>query len=286
MSAIETMRSLGRPIAYHPALAKHVGGVNAAIFLCQLIYWDDKAEDADLGVYKTADEWEIETGLSYREQAGARKKLRDLGLLTETKQRLKHRIYYKLNHDAFDALLRSETDEESTEIRESRKAHFPNDENAIGEQPKAQLGNNPKRNSLIRTETTTETTTDIPPKAPSRFDEFWKAYPATPRRVAKSKCLQRWKAQKLDAVADDILDHVRAMKATKQWQDGYEPAPLTYLNQKRWEDGVPTEREARPAATSADRNADWNARLAQAISRSLGTPQHKEIDMGAIDATH
>src|SRR5699024_9274374 len=100
MSAIDTMRRLGRPIAYHPALAKHVGGVNAAIFLCQLIYWDGKADDDELGVYKTSEEWELETGLSYREQAGARKKLRDLGLLIETNQRLKHRIYYKLDNDA------------------------------------------------------------------------------------------------------------------------------------------------------------------------------------------
>lgn len=131
MSAIETMRRLGRPIAYHPALAKYVGGVNAAIFLCQLIYWDDKTDD-DLGVYKTSSEWEDETGLSYREQAGARKKLRDLGLLTETNLRLKHRIYYKLNHDAFDRLFESNSSTKSTETRESTEAHFPNDENAIG----------------------------------------------------------------------------------------------------------------------------------------------------------
>lgn len=26
------------------------------------------------------------------------------------------------------------------------------------------------------------------------------------------------------------------MKRTKQWQDGFEPAPLTFINQKRWED--------------------------------------------------
>lgn len=81
-----------------------------------------------------------------------------------------------------------------------------------------------------------------PKKPASRFDEFWETYPNTARRVAKTKCLQRWKTLKLDLFADDIIEHLKAMKATKQWKDGYEPAPLTYLNQNRWEDGIPTEK--------------------------------------------
>ncbi|MGE8515752.1 MAG: hypothetical protein ACN6OM_04000 [Alcaligenes nematophilus] len=66
LSASDLMRTIGRPIAYHPALARMVGGVNAAIFLSQLIYWDERMEDAELGVYKTAEQWEAETGLSVR----------------------------------------------------------------------------------------------------------------------------------------------------------------------------------------------------------------------------
>ena len=31
------------------------------------------------------------------------------------------------------------------------------------------------------------------------------------------------------------------MKLTRQWQDGFEPAPLTYLNGERWRDGVHAE---------------------------------------------
>lgn len=244
MSAIETMRRIGRPIAYHPALAKHVGGVNAAIFLCQLIYWDGKADD-DLGVYKTADEWELETGLSYREQAGARKKLRDLGLLVETNLRLKHRIYYKLDNDAFNSLFESVSSGENVETRESTNVQLANDENAIGGEPKAQLGGDPKRSSLITTKTTaeitTETTSSGKPAEPDscQFAQFWLTYPNTPRRVAKAKCFDIWKKNKLNDVADEIIGHVWAMKRTKQWKDGYEPAPLTYLNQRRWEDGLP-----------------------------------------------
>jgi len=37
-------------------------------------------------------------------------------------------------------------------------------------------------------------------------------------------------------VADQIIAHVTAMKGTEQWLTGFDPAPLTYINQRRWED--------------------------------------------------
>lgn len=89
------------------------------------------------------------------------------------------------------------------------------------------------------------------PKLPSAFARFWAAYPNTGRKVAKAKCEQVWKAKKLDLIADEIVSHVEAMKLSQQWVTGYEPAPLTYLNQKRWEDGVPM---PGPAASLAPAN--------------------------------
>lgn len=73
----------------------------------------------------------------------------------------------------------------------------------------------------------------------NRFEDFWNTYPNTPRRVAKAKCFQKWKSLHLDDQADEIIKHVTAMKATEQWREGYEPAPLTYINQRRWSDGIP-----------------------------------------------
>src|SRR5690625_658187 len=105
MSPLNAIRSIGRPVAFFPALAKYVGGVNAAILLGQLMYWDERTDENGLGVYKTTQEWEIETGLSYREQRTARAKLKEKGLLEETYQRLNHRMYYKLNRVVFDELI-------------------------------------------------------------------------------------------------------------------------------------------------------------------------------------
>lgn len=72
----------------------------------------------------------------------------------------------------------------------------------------------------------------------SRFPEFWTAWPPTDRKQDKAKCQEKWRKEKLDGIADKILEHVAAQRGTRKWQDGFEPAPLTYLNGKRWEDGT------------------------------------------------
>ena len=69
-----------------------------------------------------------------------------------------------------------------------------------------------------------------------RFVEFWKAYPPSSRKVAKSTCGKKWVAKKLDRFADEIIADVVSKSDSKQWRDGFSPAPLTYLNQERWGD--------------------------------------------------
>ena len=72
----------------------------------------------------------------------------------------------------------------------------------------------------------------------SRFNEFWAAWPTSKRKVAKSSCEAKWHKLKLDAVADQIIANVNSLKTSEQWTTGYEPAPLTYINQRRWEDEI------------------------------------------------
>jgi hypothetical protein len=68
------------------------------------------------------------------------------------------------------------------------------------------------------------------------FVRFWQAWPKSDRKVAKAECAKRWQNRGLEQNADRIVAHVEAMGRSKQWRDGFEPAPLTYLNQRRWED--------------------------------------------------
>lgn len=79
---------------------------------------------------------------------------------------------------------------------------------------------------------------------PVGFSRFWAVWPPSPRKVARAKCLKVWVASGCEPKADEIVFHVELMAASKQWRDGFEPAPLTYLGQRRWEDGAP----AGPAA--------------------------------------
>ncbi len=73
-------------------------------------------------------------------------------------------------------------------------------------------------------------------KTTDRFSEFWDLYPST-RKVNKKTCLERWANKNLDAIADEVISYVKKMKDTKSWKDGFSPAPLTLLNQERWNDG-------------------------------------------------
>lgn len=77
-----------------------------------------------------------------------------------------------------------------------------------------------------------------PAAARSRFDEFWAAYP---NKKGRQDAEKRWKREALDAMADQILDHVRLMQSEDDgWRRGFVPMGSTYLNQARWTD-VPQE---------------------------------------------
>ena len=59
-----------------------VGNIKNAVFFSQLIYWSERANRADGGVYKTSKQWQAELGLSKREVENARAKLEEMGILT------------------------------------------------------------------------------------------------------------------------------------------------------------------------------------------------------------
>jgi len=73
---------------------------------------------------------------------------------------------------------------------------------------------------------------------PPGFVSFWNAWPVTDRKQAKGKCLDAWKKASAERDAAVILSHVGRLMAGEEWRkdDGqFIPAPLVYLNQRRWE---------------------------------------------------
>jgi hypothetical protein len=76
---------------------------NAAVLLSQLIYWSRRGRDMaerEGWVYKTAREWELETGLTWKMQRRARRILLDLGLMEERLQSMPARLGFRLNLSA------------------------------------------------------------------------------------------------------------------------------------------------------------------------------------------
>lgn len=154
MKLSESLQNIGRPLAYYPNLARALRSVTAGVFLCQIFYWQDKTTD-ERGVYKSMKELEMETGLSEEEQATARRKLRDKGILLETYVRLDHRMYYKIDLDALDKFY----DDYLNSLNHNQTVNP-----GFGKPGKPEWGNreSPVRETVnagfVKTETTTEIT--------------------------------------------------------------------------------------------------------------------------------
>jgi hypothetical protein len=76
---------------------------------------------------------------------------------------------------------------------------------------------------------------------PQGFPEFWTAWPGSARKQDRKKCAAKWRRCNFGREVERIVAHVEASKSTRSWRDGFEPAPLTYLNGERWRDGPPAD---------------------------------------------
>jgi len=110
------INDLGRVIAFYPGLKKITGSTNASILLCQFLYWSDKTRDNGW-IYKTADEIEEETGLTYYEQKTAKNILVYLGIIESEFKRLDHTSCYKVNQDVLNTLW-EEVDTKTKVVKE------------------------------------------------------------------------------------------------------------------------------------------------------------------------
>ncbi len=115
MNKEEFRASLGvfgqRPVAFLPGLARAVGGVKAGLFLCQLLYWQDRGSKEGGWVYKDWRDWEEETCLTQDEQRGARRELLALGVIEESDVRrlkidqFKSTLAHRIDFDKLYSLL-------------------------------------------------------------------------------------------------------------------------------------------------------------------------------------
>lgn len=99
---------LGRQIAFHRRLVDVTASVKAALLLSQAIYWTRHGRDIEQRAgwfYKTMGQWEMETGLSTKEQVGARQILRRLAILDEQRVGVPAKLHFRLALEELGTLL-------------------------------------------------------------------------------------------------------------------------------------------------------------------------------------
>src|SRR3990167_11550865 len=144
---------LDRPIAYHRVFVTLTGSVKAAILLSQAVYWQKRAKQKDGWWYKSAKEWEDETGLTRHELDKAKK---DCEKYLKTDLRgVPATVHWKVEDDRLMADLLAENRQSS--LTESGKLDVRKPANKIAT----------NWQTLKESETTTETTPEINYNAPN-----------------------------------------------------------------------------------------------------------------------
>lgn len=158
---------LDRPIAFHRCFVDVSGSVTCALFLSQACYWS-KIVNFDW-FYKTQTEWELETGLSRREQETARRKLLSLGVLQEERRGAPARMFYRIDLEKLTILIGGKRQSSLSPVVQTRLAE--------------------SANLYKEAETTTETTTENTLSSPSvQTEEFsLSEEPSAPREKKNSK---------------------------------------------------------------------------------------------------
>jgi hypothetical protein len=78
----------------------------------------------------------------------------------------------------------------------------------------------------------------LAPPYSGAFLRFWGVWPKSNRKGSQGECWEKWRKRDYDQIADHIIAHVEHLKHSSDWQkDGgaFIPAPLAYLNKRRWE---------------------------------------------------
>lgn len=96
-----------RVVAFHPSLARALGGINEALFVQQILFWSARVPPERQGwIWKEAAEITAETCLSWDQQKRVRAKLIAMRVLEERRMRApENRIYFRCDLGRLEELL-------------------------------------------------------------------------------------------------------------------------------------------------------------------------------------
>jgi hypothetical protein len=230
-SLTEALKRLGPVVAFYPSVAKIVG-IKEAIMLAQLVYWTPRARNEEGWIYKSAEEMEAETSLTYREQKRVRESLRDQGLIEDRYNREEHLVYFRVIREAVDRLMPGQGAYDRSSDGHSTDRRMASDQSSGGTRPKVV--------SYKEAEITSETTQRENMSAARStelldgilFATWWESYP---RKIDKPGCQRLW-------MALPVLDRAAAFEGLELWSNSAEwqekqfiPHPANFLKRRQWE---------------------------------------------------
>ena len=90
-----------------------------------------------------------------------------------------------------------------------------------------------------------------------QFQRFRDCWPKGKWTGGRAKPMEFWNRHNLDEIADIIVADVQARtRDDRKWREGFIPNPITYLNQRRWEDDIDTGLSASDEKRKSDSD-DW-----------------------------
>lgn len=215
------LQLVDRPIAFQRSFVRLGVGITGALFLSQIIYWQNRMDGQ--WFYKTQFDLEEETGLSRYEQEGARKKLVAIGVLEEQKKGIPAKLYFRVNEQILAAKLLPETQQiEMGKIHNqgcgnSANSDVENQQAGMGKTSKPVCGNPASIHTVDYTETTTENTNtgaSAGAPAPNRssrgdyspeFEQAWQVYPKRAGGNPKAAAWKAWRTRLKDGVNPEIM---------------------------------------------------------------------------------
>lgn len=214
------LQLVDRPIAFQRSFVRLGVGITGALFLSQIVYWQNRM--GGQWFYKTQADLEEETGLTRYEQEGARKKLVSCGVLEEAKRGIPAKLYFRVNPDRLEELLVGENKHagvgknNNQGCGNSASSDVENKHAGVGETNEQLRGNSASIHTVDHQETTQKIKTknkslgasaeaDTPKVKPStdyfpEFEEAWQVYPKRAGGNSKASAFKSWKARLREGV--------------------------------------------------------------------------------------
>lgn len=219
------LQLVDRPIAFQRAFVRLGAGITGALFLSQIVYWQNRMEGQ--WFYKTQLDLEEETGLTRYEQEGARKKLVSCGVLEESKRGIPAKLYFRVNADRLEEILLGETQQAGMGKTNNQgcgispNSDAENQQAVMGKTSEQLCGISASIHTVDYQETTQEITTEIKSSGASAeadtpsqkikteyspgFEEAWRLYPKRNGGNSKHAAFKAWNARLKQGVNSQVM---------------------------------------------------------------------------------